>query len=550
MAQALLAEAGIESRICAGLADLERSIDDQTRFVVLAEEALRTADLRRLSVAIKAQPLWSDLPFIVLTQHGGGAERDPAAMRLSEILGNVSFLERPFHPTTFISLARSAARARRRQFEARARMAELRESGERLQAALEAGRRLNDTLEERVVERTAELNNAHVAMLTEIGQRERAEDLLRQSQKMEMIGQLTGGVAHDFNNLLMAVLGNLELLAKHLPRDPRAARLIDAASQGAQRGTALTQRLLAFARRQDLQIRPTDLVALMKGMTDLLEHSLGPQIELRTDLPLTLPPALIDANQVELALLNLAVNARDAMPEGGTLSIKAEAVKTAACADLREGAYVRLSIADAGLGMDSETLSKATEPFFSTKEVGKGTGLGLSMVHGLAVQLEGALRLTSTEGVGTVAELWLPVTESAVRDADDLGREPPRDPSAPPMKILLVDDDELIAASTADMLEDLGHEVSKVNSGESALRLLGGGQSFDLMITDYLMPRMTGAQLARKARRIRPQMPILLATGYADLAAGAEMHLPRLFKPYQQAQLAEEINRVGRSPSG
>jgi CheY-like chemotaxis protein len=244
------------------------------------------------------------------------------------------------------------------------------------------------------------------------------------------------------------------------------------------------------------------------------------------------------------------VNARDAMPEGGTLSIKAEAVKTAACADLREGAYVRLSIADSGLGMDSETLSKATEPFFSTKEVGKGTGLGLSMVHGLAVQLEGALRLTSTEGVGTVAELWLPVTESAVRDADDLGREPPRDPSAPPMKILLVDDDELIAASTADMLEDLGHEVSKVNSGESALRLLGGGQSFDLMITDYLMPRMTGAQLARKARRIRPQMPILLATGYADLAAGAEMHLPRLFKPYQQAQLAEEINRVGRSPSG
>lgn len=550
MAQALLAEAGIESRICAGLADLERSIDDQTRFVVLAEEALRTADLRRLSVAIKAQPLWSDLPFIVLTQHGGGAERDPAAMRLSEILGNVSFLERPFHPTTFISLARSAARARRRQFEARARMAELRESGERLQAALEAGRRLNDTLEERVVERTAELNNAHVAMLTEIAQRERAEDLLRQSQKMEMIGQLTGGVAHDFNNLLMAVLGNLELLAKHLPRDPRAARLIDAASQGAQRGAALTQRLLAFARRQDLQIRPTDLVALMKGMTDLLEHSLGPQIELRMDLPLTLPPALIDANQVELALLNLAVNARDAMPEGGTLSIKAEAVKTAACADLREGAYVRLSIADAGLGMDSETLSKATEPFFSTKEVGKGTGLGLSMVHGLAVQLEGALRLTSTEGVGTVAELWLPVTESAVRDADDLGREPPRDPSAPPMKILLVDDDELIAASTADMLEDLGHEVSKVNSGESALRLLGGGQSFDLMITDYLMPRMTGAQLARKARRIRPQMPILLATGYADLAAGAEMHLPRLFKPYQQAQLAEEINRVGRSPSG
>jgi signal transduction histidine kinase len=252
-------------------------------------------------------------------------------------------------------------------------------------------RKLNETLEERVLERTAELENAHKLVLGEIAQRERAEELLRQAQKMEMIGRLTGGIAHDFNNLLMAVLGNLELLRKHISADPRAARLIDGASQGAQRGASLTQRLLAFARKQDLQVRPTDIIALVKGMTGLLERSIGSRVGLVMDLPPSLPPALIDANQVELALLNLAVNARDAMPDGGTLSIKAELTSTVG-EGLNAGAYLRLSVADTGGGMSPEILAKATEPFFSTKEAGKGTGLGLSMVHGLAVQLEGALR--------------------------------------------------------------------------------------------------------------------------------------------------------------
>jgi CheY-like chemotaxis protein len=242
------------------------------------------------------------------------------------------------------------------------------------------------------------------------------------------------------------------------------------------------------------------------------------------------------------ALLNLVVNARDAMPEGGALSIKVETVSAPAGGGLKAGAYIRLSVIDTGHGMSPEIMAKATEPFFSTKGVGKGTGLGLSMVHGLMMQLEGALRLSSEEGKGTVAELWLPVTELAVADRDEAGRATIE--ATPKMKIIVVEDDALIAMNIVDMLEDLGHEVLDVNSGERALDILGNGQSFDLMITDYSMPKMTGAQLARKVRELRPGMPILLATGYAELPVAAEIGLPRLSKPYQQAQLAAEITKV------
>lgn len=533
MASGLLKEVGVTSSICAGLAELERSIDDRIWFAVMTEEAARTDNLRALVPRLKSQPTWSDLPFIVLTKHGGGVERNPAAARLLDILGNVSFLERPFHPATFVSLAKSAVRARQRQYDARTRMEEL--------------RFLNETLEERVAERTAEIERAHETVLSEIAQRERTEELLRQSQKMEMIGQLTGGIAHDFNNLLMAVLGNLDLLRKHIPTDPRTTRLIDSASQGAQRGAALTQRLLAFARRQDLQVRPVDIVALVRGMTDLLERSIGSGIELLLDFHPGLPPALIDSNQVELALLNLAVNARDAMPNGGTLSVKAEAVSAPPGGGLKAGGYIRLSVADTGVGMNPETMSKATEPFFSTKEVGKGTGLGLSMVHGLAVQLDGMLRLSSEEGKGTVAELWLPATDLAATSRDQDGHPSVEEDSTLRMKILVVDDDALIAMSTVDMLEDLGHEVLGVDSGQRALEILGNGESFDLMITDYAMPKMTGAQLACKVRELRPNMPVLLATGYAERPMETQVDLPRLSKPYQQAELAAEIRRVVKS---
>lgn len=415
----------------------------------------------------------------------------------------------------------------------------------------ESQRQLSEGLEVRVAVRTAELEAAHANTMAEVAQRERAEEQLRQAQKMEAIGQLTGGVAHDFNNLLMAVLGNLELLHKHVGLDAKALRLIDGAIQGAKRGASLTQRLLAFARKQDLQVAPVALDKLVAGMEDLLRRSVGSAITIETAIPDGLPPALADTNQLELALLNLVVNARDAMPGGGYVRVGLRRVDVrVASEDLAEGGYVVLSVADTGQGMDEATLKKAIDPFFSTKELGKGTGLGLSMIHGLALQLRGTLRLESTLGEGTIAELWIPAASKIAEIAGEAVPyqqpvpavvEPGEDAS---LRILMVDDDVLIAMSSVDMLEDLGHEVTEANSGEDALRILEGGERFDLMITDYSMPRMTGAELAKAARRLRPGIPILLATGYAELPAGMEFDIQRLSKPYSQKQLSAEIAKA------
>lgn len=654
VAKTLLGELNIAAKSVTDVLDLVSHLADNVLFAIVTEEALRTSDLRMLAQWVQDQQSWSDLPFILLTQHGGGPERNPAAARVSETLGNVTFIERPFHPTTFLSVAKTALKGRRRQYESCAVLEELRESGERLRTALVAGRlgaweldlatmelttsdackaifgrradepftydnllssvhmddrermqasvkrtietgedyvieyrtvwpdgshhwaeiraRLvrsmgrtrmvgvssdistrktaedqlrtqNETLEARVAARTEELEDAHRATLVQIAQREAAETKLRQSQKMEMIGQLTGGVAHDFNNLLMAVLGNLDLLKKHLGDDPRAMRLIDGALQGAHRGASLTQRLLAFARKQDLTLAVTDLADLVRGMTHLIERTIGTTIELSFDLPNAPACSELDANQVELALLNLVVNARDAMRDGGTLFIKVD-TGTWPGETGDSASFVRLTVVDTGHGMDEATLDKAAEPFFSTKGVGKGTGLGLSMIHGLVEQLGGEFRLSSTAGAGTTAELLFPATTKtasvpeqpqAIKEQDAVSPQPAK------LRILMVDDDVLIAMSSVDMLEDLGHEVLEANSGEAALRHLSDGGHVDLMITDFSMPRMNGAQLAKAARELRPNLPIILATGYAELPSGSEIDLPRLGKPYDQRQLKAQI---------
>ncbi len=376
-----------------------------------------------------------------------------------------------------------------------------------------------------------------------------AEEQLHQAQKMEAVGQLTGGVAHDFNNLLMAVLGNLDLLRKHLATDPKAKRLISGAMQGARRGATLTQRLLAFARRQDLQTQPVALGALLDDMRNLLERSVGPRIVVRLKVPAALPPALVDPNQLELAILNLAVNARDAMPEGGTLTFDVTEAAGTAAGGRASGPFLLLSVQDTGMGMDADTLARAVEPFFSTKGVGKGTGLGLSMVHGLAVQSGGAFRLSSAPGRGTLAELWLPVAATPAEAAEPT-MDPAVDPAvepvveAAPATILVVDDDALIAMSTVDMLTDLGHTVLEANAGPPALDVLRGNQDIDLLVTDYAMPDMTGAELACEAHRIRPDLPVLLVTGYADLPDGAIIDVPRLAKPYTQQQLAMAVAKL------
>jgi signal transduction histidine kinase/CheY-like chemotaxis protein len=661
VAAGLIKEAGFYAGICVDLAALIHEIEGGAGLAVIADEAIKTADLRGLVVWLNGQPSWSDFPIVLLTRQGGGPERNPDAARLAQILGNVTFIERPFHPTTLVSIVGSAVRGRRRQYQTRAILENLTESEGLLQTALNAGHlgalelhlpelelevsntcktffgrmpgepftyqdlvasihpddrvqrqqaldrsiksgedynfeyrniwpdgsihwvdvraravrgpdgrirsmvgvssditarktaeieretllaqlaaertalaELTATLEQRVEQRGVDL-------MKEVAAREKAQEQLRQAQKMETIGQLTGGVAHDFNNLLMAVMGNLDLLRKRIPNDPRLHRLVDGALQGAERGASLTQRLLAFARQQDLRAEPIDLRTLIQGMIDLLERSLGPRVVLRIDIPPGLPPASIDSNQLELAILNLAINARDAMPDGGSIEIRVAQQQVTHDLALKPGQYLKVSVIDTGSGMTPDVLQRAVEPFFSSKPLGKGTGLGLSMVHGLAVQLGGALQLTSTMGKGTTATLVLPIATSAPEAESEAPSVHKVNRSA---VILFVDDDPLIAMSTTEMLEDLGHRVIGVNSGLHALDILKSGQRIDLMMTDHVMPGMTGVELARASREMRPTLPILLATGYAELPDGAQLDLPRLAKPYHQDQLRDRLDQL------
>ncbi|MFL6838487.1 MAG: ATP-binding protein [Bradyrhizobium sp.] len=657
----LIKEAGYYETICSDPAALKHEIESGAGLAVVADDAIKTADLSGLVDWLNGQPSWSDFPIVLLTHQDAGPERNPDAARLGQMLGNVTFIERPFHPSTLASIIGAAVRGRRRQYQTRAILANLTESESLLQTALNAGHlgalelhlpafeleasdtcksyfgrqpheafsyqdllaavhpedrerrlevveetirtgrdysieyrivwsdgsqhwlevraravrrpdgsikslvgvcsditarktaeierenllaqlaaertalaELTATLEQRVEQRTADL-------MKEVAAREKAQEQLRHSQKMETIGQLTGGVAHDFNNLLMAVMGNLELLRKRLPEDPRLHRLVDGALQGAERGASLTQRLLAFARQQDLRAVPVDLRALILGMSNLLERSLGPRVVLRLDLPEGLPLARIDANQLELAILNLAINARDAMPDGGSIDVKIGQYQVKKDATLKPGTYLKLSVIDSGTGMAPEILKRAIEPFFSSKPLGKGTGLGLSMVHGLVVQLGGTLQLSSTVGKGTTATMVLPVA-AAVPEIQ--GPVSPAQKVKRSAVILFVDDDPLIAMSTTEMLEDLGHRVIGASSGPHALDILKSEQPIDLMMTDHVMPGMTGIELAAASREVRPSLPVLLATGYADLPEGAQVDLPRLAKPYHQDQLRDRLDQL------
>lgn len=762
IAIAILTEAGIGACSCATLPQVVEVLSQGAGFAVFDEEFIRSADLGEISYWIENQPEWSDFPIVLLTRQGGGLERNPAARRYLQILGNVTFVERPFHPTTFVSIVQSSLRGRRRQYEARSRLEELHESRMRYQSlfnsmdegfavielidgrdgalsdyvhveanpafeantgmsdiigkrlrevvsqveadewasvyrdvllkgepvrferelvetgrALELGafpvesaqrqqvavlfkdisarksaearlHQLNQTLEEQVLVRSAErdrlwnlsqdmlaradyngmmsavspawakvlgwteeelLSRGYatfmhpedravtiqaIAAMAEINQpttfenriatksgdwksiewtvapepdginfiavgrdlsaaKARADELriaqdnLRQSQKLEAIGQLTGGVAHDFNNLLMAVLSSLALLRKRVSDDPAVHRLIDNAVQGAERGATLTQRMLAFARRQDLAAQKVNLRSLVHDMTGLLERTLGPAWPLSVDMAAELPDVLADSNQIEMALLNLAVNARDAMEEGGEVQIRTLTRKVDEAGreqGLLPGIYVGLSVVDNGNGMDAATLERATEPFFTTKGLGKGTGLGLPMVHGLAMQLGGTFQLASDVGHGTTATLWLP----AANDKSVAPQEPVEAVRAPieqgSLRILVVDDDALVLMNTVDLLEDLGHEVIDAHSGELALSLLRENAEIDLLMTDQAMPGMTGSQLVREVSLQRPNLPVILATGYGELPPGFEHTVVKLSKPFSQDALEAALVRA------
>jgi PAS domain S-box-containing protein len=373
----------------------------------------------------------------------------------------------------------------------------------------------------------------------------RTREVLFQSQKMDAVGQMTGGVAHDFNNLLMAVLGSLELLRKRLPDDPRMLRLLDNAVMGAQRGATLTQRMLSFSRRQQMDVRPVNVQALVTNMTDLLQSTIGTAAEIQTDFPVLPCRVVADANQLELALLNLCVNARDAMKKGGriAISLREEQLEENSDRRLAPGRYICLSVRDDGEGMSRETLARASEPFFTTKGVGKGTGLGLSMVHGMAEQVGGRLLLNSALGEGTTAEIWIPAyfgandSSVAPSQADDAAA------SAPPLRVLAVDDDWLVLFNTTAMLEELGHSVTEASSGEEALELLGQ-QPFDLVISDQAMPRMTGVQLMAAIRERWPELPMILATGYAEIPGDVTIKPLILNKPFSENELARALTAL------
>lgn len=402
---------------------------------------------------------------------------------------------------------------------------------------------LNLDLERRVQERTAALAEMNTLLEQRVeertNEREAALAQVHEMQKMESLGQLTGGLAHDFNNLLMGVMGCLDYLSKKQFDDQRAERYLKAARESTERGAALTKRLLAFARRQELRPQSVNLPQLVNGMIEMLERSLGPTVRIELHFDPKIPNVRVDANQLELALLNLCLNARDAMQDGGHLRISA---RVAAGAHDGGGRLVRLSVEDSGIGMDEVTLKRCAEPFFTTKGLGKGTGLGLSSVHGLAVQSGGRMEIHSVRGQGTTVDLLLPVSEE-VAAAPSPDAEPP-EMNGRRFKILVVDDDPLVGTLTVSMLEELGHAATLVSSAVSAFQVLRASTDIDLMITDHMMPEMTGAALAEEVRAFRPSLPIILATGYADLPAGRAQQLPRLSKPYGMEELSAVLSAV------
>lgn len=394
--------------------------------------------------------------------------------------------------------------------------------------ALENGRlmqsleELNNALEARVLERTAEL--------------EAAQEIVRQSQKMDVIGQLTGNVAHDFNNLLTPIMGSLDLILERRVLTEGVLRGATVAMDAAERAQLLIQRLLSFARRQPLAPSPVDIGDLVMGMRDLLVSSMGSRVALRIDIQAGLPNVRADRHQLEMALLNLAVNGRDAMPGGGTLNLSAGmGMADNRPADLPAGNYVWLAIRDDGMGMDDATLTKAIEPFFSTKDAGHGTGLGLSMVHGLAAQLGGTLKLTSALGEGTTVTIWLPV----VREKSVQELPAATDPKSE-SKALVIDDDERVREGTAEMLAVLGYDVIQAGGAREGLDLLDAGLDPAIVVTDHVMPGMTGAELALRLRADHPRVPVVIMSGYQGIDLIAP-DIVRLSKPFRQRHLTECI---------
>ena len=532
---AVLDRNAIDCIVCATLVDLLAELEHGAATALITEEALTGNDLMPLLAWLARQPAWSDFPFILLVSNASGPNAVDS-LGLLETLSNVILLERPLNAETLRRATTSALRARKRQYETRQVLRELNHS----QNAL---RQLNETLESRIAQRTGELAQVNDRLMHEINERERTQAALVQSQKMA-IGRLTGGIAHDFNNLLHVIVGNVDLIDR-ISSDERVRRFAGIAKKSAQRGTKLTGQLLAFARNQSLLLRAVDLPELIDGMKDLLRVSLGSRVVIDLQLQPDLGRAMADTNQIEMAILNLAINARDAMPEGGTITIRNEVRNGSPDTNggnLAPGRYAVVSIADTGTGIRPEILSKVFDPFFTTKPVGQGTGLGLSQVYGIAQQSGGTARISSLPGQGTKVEIWLPLAGREQIAASIVEDIPVSAAGNAEIRILVVEDDKEVREYMVESLGLLGYQVNQAADGAAGLREIERDRP-DLLIVDFLMPGMNGAEVVASVNARAPGLPIIVATGYADMQAIDNVigNDAILRKPFQINELARTV---------
>ena len=525
----LLRRVGLEAEVCTSLSNLVEEVAAGAAAVLVTEEALFGADTSTLAAWIRNQPPWSELPFVVLTSQMVQAAVVKWRQELINWLRNVSLLERPVQGITLTSTLQTAVRARLRQYEVR--------------ALLEAQQHASLQLESLVRSRTGQLEAANAALRVEMAERSRIEDSLRQAQRIEAIGQLTGGVAHDFNNLLMVIMGGLEMFERHTDPERRKV-LTDGMRQAASRGAAVTRQLLAFSRRQPLQPQSIDLKNHIGGMRELLNRSLRGDVHVHLDFSDDLWGVEADPGELELVVLNLAVNARDAMPTGGTIIIRGENAPNIEHEELH-GDFVRLSIIDSGTGIPPEIRDRIFEPFFTTKEIGKGSGLGLAQVYGFAKQSFGTVSIDSEVGRGTSVILLLPrsANKPAIVRSHSSEPEPQRRRRASG-SVLLVEDNNEVAAMVSEMLNELGYEVTRLGSAAAALGALANDRKVDVVFSDIMMPGdMDGIELGREIRSRRGDLPVLLTSGFADASARrAEIEgfcvLP---KPYSLHDLAAAL---------
>ncbi|MGJ7488789.1 ATP-binding protein [Variovorax sp. ZT4R33] len=526
--------------VCASADAVFVALDEGAAAAILTEESLLELPEAPLRAWLMAQPSWSDFPFIVLASRDASG-RSRKALALLQTLGNAFVLERPVHTETLARAADAAVRARRRQYATRLHLRQLEDT----RAEVE---RLNTELEARIAARTRELAGANDRLMAEIAERERAQAALIQVQKMEAIGRLTGGIAHDFNNLLHVVNMNLDLVAR-VAKDEKVLGIASRAKGAVGRGAKLTGQLLSFARNQSLLPRLTDVNALLDGMRELVAMSVGPSVQVQLSLCAEPAWAVLDANQLEMAVLNLAVNARDALPNGGTLSIGTRLC--GAVGELPAGEYVAVSIRDNGVGIPPHLLTKVFDPFFTTKPVGSGTGLGLSQVYGFARQSGGLATLRSEEDRGTQVEMVFPASrEREVVTGTAVASSPPQAPAAQRQKVLVIEDDAEVRRAIVESLSMLGYVVSEAADGAAGLHVLGASPH-DLLVVDYAMPGLNGAEVIAKAREMVGNIPVILATGYADMAEVGRVLGTQsiLIKPFDISTLAGAVSKALPQPA-